>query len=464
MLPPIIKNADKLLHEQIYEFYKNAILNQSLKAGYKMPSHRKLAADLSLSNNTVIKAYEQLILEGYFRSEERRGLFVCELEHIDIKRNKTSAVKFPAKSVLPKIDKIKFNLNGNVVDEKVFPLKEWRKMNQLALDSLFFQYDFTSKHSSLKENLVKYLFYSRGVVATKERIVIGAGMNLLFSLLAIMLKNTHQNILFEEPGYTKARTIFKLHDYKIKSLPVNENGVDITSLRKEKADLLYLTPSHQYPTGAVIPIANRLKILKWASENNAYIIEDDFDCEFQHKLNLIPSLQGIDTFDSVIYLGSFSNAIMPSLRIAYMVLPENFTVLLSAFDFLLNTVPFTSQQTLAYFMERGYYEKHLRKMRKIYSEKYFITIQCIKNIFGNKILFNQNNAGLNILLKVQTQLTEIQLINKAKDKGVLVGSASIYYAEKPAASAFPEILFEFSSLEIENIPIVLDALFKAWFI
>jgi GntR family transcriptional regulator/MocR family aminotransferase len=205
----------------------------------------------------------------------------------------------------------------------------------------------------LKGHLVKYLYYSRGVVATKERIVIGAGMNVLFALLAIMLKSTHKRLLFEEPGYSKARRLFQLHDYKIRSLKVNADGVDIKELSKEKADLLYLTPSHQYPTGAVIPIANRLHILNWAKENNAYIIEDDSECEFQHKLKLIPALQGIDKYHSVIYFGSFANAIMPSLRISYMVLPEHFIVDLETFEFLMNTVPFTSQQTLAYFMERG---------------------------------------------------------------------------------------------------------------
>lgn len=452
----IIRDSKKQLHEQVYEFYRDAILKGTLKTGYRMPSHRSLASELSVSNNTVIRAYEQLVHEGYVKSEARKGLFVCELEQMGVLRSKKPvAVKLRTAGEI--------NLFGSVVDEKLFPMKEWRKMQQLALDSLFFQYDYRSEQSTLKDNLVKYLFYSRGVVATRERIVVGAGMNVLFSLLAIMLRTTHKKILYEEPGYPKARTIFRLHDYKVKSLPVNEDGIDVARLYKEKADLLFLTPSHQYPTGVVIPIANRLRILKWAKENHAYIIEDDSDCEFQHKSKLIPALQGIDKFNSVIYFGSFSNAIMPSLRIAYMVLPEHFVTDLHEFEFLLNTVPFTSQQTLAYFMERGYWDKHLRKMRKVYREKYYACVHALKETFGEKIIFSQHHNGLNILLQVKTSLSERQLMSKAAAAGVIVTPASSFYADKNNAPSWPQILFEFSSLSPEQIPVVIGALYKAWY-
>jgi GntR family transcriptional regulator/MocR family aminotransferase len=299
-------------------------------------------------------------------------------------------------------------------------------------------------------------------VATPERIVIGAGMNTLFCLLALMLKASHKRVLFEEPGYPRARNILKLHDYRVKPIAVNKDGVDLTKLRKEKADLLYLTPSHQYPTGSIIPIANRLQILKWAKENDAYIIEDDFDCEFRHKAKLIPSLQGIDKYDRVIYFGTFSTTIMPSLRIAYMVLPNKFPVNLNDFEFLINTVPFTSQQTLSYFLEKGFWESHLRKMRRIYREKYYLTIQMLKNIFGNTISFNQSHAGLNILLQVKTSLSEKELLNRAEKQGIILTPASPFYYDPANLPLYPEILFEFGGLTIQQIPKVIEELYKSW--
>jgi GntR family transcriptional regulator / MocR family aminotransferase len=463
MLPIISLKSDKALYEQLYEFYKATILSGRLKKGYRLPSHRTLAKELEVSNNTVIRAYEQLVDEGYLNNVARKGLFVCKVESIDNNTKKVTSIVDKSNIHQSKKSKTKITLYDNVIDEHVFPLKRWRKMQQLALDSLYYQYDYKSEKSTLKDHLVKYLYYSRGVIATPSRIVIGAGMNTLFCLLALMLKSSHQTILFEEPGYPKSRTIFKLHNYHVKSIPVRKDGVDMAKLRKEKADLLYLTPSHQYPTGVIIPIDNRLQILKWAIENNAYIIEDDFDCEFRHKAKLIPSLQSIDKFNRVIYFGTFSNSIMPSLRIAYMVLPDKFCADLNDFEFLINTVPFTSQQTLSYFIEKGFWESHLRKMRRIYREKYYLTIQLLKNIFGNRISFNQSHAGLNILIQIKTTLSERELLNKAEKQGIIVTPASPFYNNQVNVPVNPQILFEFSGLTIEQIPKVIEGLYKAWF-
>jgi GntR family transcriptional regulator/MocR family aminotransferase len=461
---PTIHQTDKLLYEQIYEFYKDAILYKRLKHNERLPSYRMLAKELGVGNNTVLKAYEQLILEGYVKNEHRRGLYVTKIDHkdwsveSDLKNIKPAPVK-----TTPRKAKTGFNTSVHLVDETNFPVKQWRKCSNWALDNISFQYQEHEHHDPLKDQLIRYLFQYRGVQATPERLLIGSGASALVFWLAFLLKKTCSKVVVEEPGYPRTRFLFSEFGYTVKPVAVNENGIDLHLLAKEKADLLYLTPSHQYPTGAAIPVSHRIKILQWAKKNNAYIIEDDFDCEFRYKTKLMPSLQGLDQADRVIYVGTFSSALMPSLRVAYVVLPENFPVAYQSFTHLTNTVPYFTRKTLAHFMEKGFWERHLKKMRNVYKKKYDTCIEALKKIPEDHIQFNNTPSGLNILLRINTRLQEREVIRLAHESGVLITPASTFYSEKTNRPRRPEVLFEFGSLPQDKIEKVVEKLYVAWF-
>jgi GntR family transcriptional regulator/MocR family aminotransferase len=461
---PTIHQTDKLLYAQIYEFYRDAILHERLSPGYKIPSHRKLAKELGVSNNTVVRAYEQLIHEGYVKNEHRRGLFVTALEsrewqvrHV-LKKKYASSAPSARKNI-----KADFSPSDQLVDEKNFPIKQWRKCSNWALDGISFQYQEYEREDPLKGPLLKYLLEHRGVHATPEQLIIGSGATTLIFWLAFVLRKTHSSIIFEEPCYPRPRFLFSELGYDIRPVTLTQDGIDLRKLSKVKTDLIYVTPSHQYPTGAAIPVANRIQILNWARKNNAYIIEDDFDCEFRYKMKLMPSLQGLDKFDRVIYVGSFSNSLMPSLRVAYLVLPENFSVSYHQYSHLVNTVPFIIRKTLAYFIAEGFWERHLKKMRSIYQKKYDVCIEALNKLPGNCIHFNNTASGLNILLRLRTRLSEQELIKRALKSGISISSVNEFYFKKRNQPSQPEVLLEFGNLPVQEIEVIVKKLYKAWF-
>jgi GntR family transcriptional regulator / MocR family aminotransferase len=460
---PILNSNGKLLYEQVYEFYRDAITGGRLKTNEKLPSHRKLAKELQIGNNTVIRAFEQLIHEGYIKNERRRGLFVANLRVSDwlLPNGQKKFTDFKQKKVDTK-SKPDFKLTDQVIDEKKFPIKEWRKCTNRALDRINFQYDDNNLSDPLKVQLQNYLFQARGVASTPDRIIIGSGTNSLLFWLAFILRKTHSKIVFEDPCYPRPRDLFSEFGFKTIPVSVNNEGIDIQKLQKQKADLLYLTPSHQFPTGGAVPVGNRYQILNWAKKNKAYVLEDDFDCEFRYKSKLMPSLQGLDNDNRVIYLGTFSNAIMPSLRVSYMVLPEKFPIDVKTFGYLTQTVPNITRRTLAYFMEDGYWERHLKKMRKVYHEKYQICISSLKKLPKNLILFNETPSGLNILLRVNTRLSDREILKRALEHGVSIKPANEFYAEKTNHPKKPAVLFEFGNLESQQIPKVVEKLYRAW--
>lgn len=461
---PVIHNTGKLLYEQIYEFYRDAIIRQRLKFNERLPSHRILAKELGIGNNTVIRAYEQLVHEGYVKNESRKGLFVAKLDAHDWQLQSFGKKTPPPSVTRPVKPRPDFKLVDHLVDEKNFPLRHWRKCMNWALDHMSFQYEEHVGKDPLKEQLQQYLFYSRGVTTTPERLIIGSGTNALLFWLAFILRKTHSEIVFEEPCYHRPRHLFSEFGYRITPVPVNDDGIDLPKLLKQRADLLYLTPSHQFPTGGAVPVGNRIQILNWARRNKAYIIEDDFDCEFRYKTRLMPSLQGLDKYHRVIYVGSFSNSIMPSLRVAYLVLPEDFPPIdFRDSAYLTNTVPYIIRRTLAYFMERGYWERHLKKMRKIYQEKYHVSIAALKKLPENCIHFNNTPSGLNIFLRINSKLSEQELIRRALDRGVSITPASGFYHKRSNLPRQPELLFEFGNLPLSEVGNVVEKLYQAWF-
>ncbi|MEJ1238307.1 PLP-dependent aminotransferase family protein [Chryseolinea sp. T2] len=456
---PAIEQGDGPRYRQIYEFYKSAILGQQLLSETKLPSYRWLAKQIGVSNNTVLQAYDQLTAEGYLRNEPRKGLYVnkIEIKKWQLPRPVTAQKPRAATRKMP------FSASVHLVDQVNFPIRQWRKSANIALDNISYQYEEHESNDTLKEELVKYLYKFRGVNANHEQLVIGSGTSTLLFWLAFVLRKRCSKLLFENPGYTRVRNLFEEFGYQISPLSVTTNGVDLQRLKKLKADLLYLTPSHQYPTGVALPVSHRLQILEWAKRTSAFIIEDDFDCEYRYKTKLMPSLQALDASGNVIYIGTFSSALMPSLRVAYMVLPQPLLESTMPFRYLTNTVSYVTRKTLGLFMEGGHWESHLRKMNKIYRLKYEVCIQALRKLPADKLHYNNNPSGLNIFLRLYTPQTESEIVKRAAEQGILVTPAGQFYMDKKRRK-HPEILFEFGSLPQSEIEGIINKLYKAWFL
>jgi GntR family transcriptional regulator / MocR family aminotransferase len=459
---PTIRENEKPRYLQVYEFYKDVILNQGLAPNEKMPSYRWLAKELGLANNTILLAYDQLIAEGYLRNEPRRGLFVNKIEIKDWQLH-SLATHQPQSKEKKKAKKMRFSASVHLVDQTNFPTRQWRKCSNWALDNISFQYQEYEGDEPLKEQLLKYLYKYRGVKATADQLLIGSGVSSFMFWLAFVFRKKYPRLLIEDPGYMRVRDIFKEFDYEVKSIPVKEEGINIDLLKKEKADLLYLTPSHQYPTGAAVPVNHRLQILDWAKRNKAFIIEDDFDCEFRYKTKLMPSLQALDSSGNVIYVGTFSSALMPSLRVAYIILPTQLLPQVLPFKFLMNTVPYFTRKTLSLFMENGFWESHLRKMNKLYREKYEACVNAFKKFPAKRIQFNNTPSGLNIFLKIYSRLSEAEIVRRASEQDIPVTPASQFYYRKENQPKHTEILFEFGSIPTNEIEKSIMKLYKAWF-
>jgi GntR family transcriptional regulator/MocR family aminotransferase len=467
MIPVLDRKAKHPIFGQLYEYFREAILREQLRQDEALPSIRLLAQQLAVGKNTIIKAYEQLVAEGYLYNKPRQGYFVEHVAGWTSQPNNETA-EWPKSTAARAgnfhLPPVRFNVCPWVIDTEHFPVRDWKRAESLSMNKLLYQYDCPDEQVGLKEQLLRYLYQSRGVHARPEQVVFCAGSNIVYLLLSVLLQGHSKHLLFEEPGYYNARNIFALAGYPIEPMPVSrERGIDAGVLASTEANLLYLTPSHQYPTGAVLSIQQRQAVLAWATDRDAYLIEDDYDSEFRYTGQPLPSLQSLDRRGRVIYTGTFSSTLMPSLRLAYLVLPEPLLSHYEGVRYLSNTVPVTTQKALALFMERGYWEKHLRRMRKVYRRKYQQACQAVQQELGPfGVSFHPTRAGLSLMLTVENGQTEEQLLAAARREGLLMEGISRCYLNGVARGAAPQLFFGFGNLSPADLQTCVRLLKTAW--
>jgi GntR family transcriptional regulator / MocR family aminotransferase len=456
MLPVLDSSSEKPLFEQIYLFYKNEIHSKNSKAGTRMPSLRQLAVNLGVSNNTIIRAYEQLLHEGYLVNRPRQGLYIEKLDKINV--NESQQQK---KSNENKSPKVKYNLSHTQIDRLNFPLKAWRKMSQQALDNFHNEIYNYEEAAGLKEEIAKYLYASRGVRSTADQIIICSGTNMVATFLSMLFRESHKQLIFEDPGYKEVRSVFEKNGFSILPVPVTKKGIDLNKLPNTKSNLIYVIPSHQYPTGVVMPVQQRIKLTRWAEKTDSYIIEDDYDSEFRYRGKPIPSLQAIDQSNRVIYAGTFSKVLMPTLRVAYLVLPKNLKWKSESMNYMAWSVSYSVQKTLALFMQQGYCDRHIRRMRKVYKTKYYETEKLFKKVMGDRIRFDVSHAGIYFILEINSNLSVTTLVEKAAQAGIrILSTEGCYLSTKKKPKSFFFGFGDLSEGEIEN---VIRLLKKAWF-
>ncbi|MGM9925705.1 MAG: PLP-dependent aminotransferase family protein [Bacillus sp. (in: firmicutes)] len=453
------RSSDMPLYEQLYEYIKKEIIEGRLLYQTKLPSKRKLADFLQISQNTIDAAYNQLTAEGYLEVIPRKGYFVMaseDLEYIP----KVAVPEQPDE----KKEEVRFHFHPGQIDTASFPMDAWRKVAKQFLSE---EYQELLLHGSsqgeyeLRKEIAYYLYHARGVICTPEQIIIGAGVEILLQQLLILLDDkTVYGV--EDPGYHLIHRILKTYPKEVHPLAVDEDGLIVDQLEASDIDVAYVTPSHHFPYGTILPVNRRMKLLNWAAaQEQRYIIEDDYDSEFRYSGKAIPSLQSMDQGDKVIYLGSFSKSLMPSIRISYMVLPKH---LLPRYkkelSFYHSTVSRIDQHVLAEFIRQGMFEKHLNRMRKVYRQKLDLVTNTIKAITG-RISIIGGNSGLHVVLAVNNGMSEEELVHRAAAAHIRVHPLSSYML-MPQENRMPTIVLGFAGIRTEELEEAIHLLIESW--
>ena len=490
-----LDRTDETLYEYLYRKIRQDILAGRLQAGERMPSKRSFAENLGISVITVETAYAQLAAEGYLYAKPRSGFYVERigqsmlLPEISAEPEDSSAAggrlrdaqnrQGPSAGSVPLID-----LSQSGMASSMFPFPVWSRLMREILRT---RKDDLLKRSpgngveELRTAIARHLLQFQDLRVSPKQIVVGAGTEYLYSLLIRLLG--HDKIYaVETPGYRKTERIYASNAVQVKAIEMDRNGVNIEKLRASGADVIHITPSHQFPTGITMPVSRRGELLSWCSEENhagrRYIIEDDYDSEFRLAGRPIPSLMSIDRSGSVIYLNTFTNSVSPSIRISYLVLPEE---LLREYrerlGFYSCTVANFEQYILAEFMRQGYFEKHINRMRSYYRQKRDRLLAALRNSpLGPLMKVRGADAGLHFLIRIDTGASEKELTALAEDAGVRIYGLQHYGSglfderedgESPAAGGQQEngkpcMVVNYQGLTDEQIDALGQLLARAW--
>ncbi len=437
------------LYLQVYEFYKEKIVQGEFKSGEKLPSKRQLSETLGISINTVSKAYYLLEEEGFINPKERSGYFVEQLNNSFSKKVPTKVYENSTTETF----KAKYDFSSSSIDTELFPYYTFSKLYKEVIESENENILINSETNGkleFRKSISKYLRETRGLDTNPENIVISSGMEYLFEIIFYIFSND-KTFGIENPGYDILPSMIESRGFDFKSINISKEGIDISSLLKSNIDLLCVTPSHQFPTGNIMSINNRLEVLNWAnSKTSRYIIEDDYDSEFKYVGKPIDPLKKLDTKDKVIYLGSFSKSLAPSLRISYMILPSSLIKILKEdAPFFICSVPVIEQIVMAKFIGNGHFERHLNKMRRIYKKKRELLIENLSK--KNKVLdISGADSGLHIVVEFETDKTDEEILEKAKDKGIKIQSLSEFFNDKNSTSK-SKFLLGFGGLSKDDL-------------
>ena len=467
------------LYRQLYEQARDAIVQGRLEPGDKLPSIRRLAKDLGVSHTTVEQAYLLLSVEGYVRNVARSGYVVERLDTDFLQLPKSANLQPEVERAAEERDRDSFYAENRQGEQVLydfsyanlwtssFPVQTWRKLVNDVLYArempALTRYSYTDEPSALSHEVARYLSQARGVNCLPEQVVFCAGTDGALAVLLQLFDATQHTLGIEEPGYATVREVASRMGFSLAALPVGK-GIDsfLDSVQSQTPKLVFTTPSHQFPTGGIMPLDARTRLLKWAEEACAYIIEDDSCCEYRFGLPGVPSLQSLDAFNRVVYLGNFSKALSPSMRIAYLVLPPK---LLGRYWRLFNhahpSVPYLEQEVLARFMRDGLWDAHLRKMAQGMRRRHDALLECLQDTLGDRVGVEGVGSGMHFYLTVDNGMTQQELLGSAlAHKTAVYGTRRMWFAN-PAPEG--KLMLGFSSIEPEDIPEGVKALKRAWF-
>lgn len=452
--------AGESMYAHLYKCIKNDISAGVIKPDTKLPSKRMLAKNLGVSLITVENAYAQLMVEGYIYSLPKRGYYAAQIQPV----NRSTSLETKTALQIKQTEYFADFIRSSVPPD-TFPYNIWARLMRQTLSSVD-QHSLMSDTSAggvltLRQALAKHLYQFRGMKAAPEQIIVGAGTQSLYNLVVQLLGRSHIYAL-EDPGYPQLAQVYDHNDVFCRFIPMDDKGVQPEVLASSNADILHITPSHQFPTGILMPISRRYELLGWAiAKSSRYIIEDDYDCEFRLYGKPVPPLQSIDKEEKVIYINTFSKTLSPTFRISYMLLPPHLaSMFYDKLGFYSCTVSNFEQFTLAKFIEEGHLERHINRMRTYYRNKRDEILKYIDNSQLNPALqVVGEDGGLHFLLKLNTDASDTEIKAAAQKQGINIKFLSEYYHHPTNASSHT-LLMNYSGLSDEVLYPALDKLFK----
>ena len=458
----INKDSNVKMYEQLYEQIKKDILDGHLKSGQRLPATRKLAEEHDVSRNTVINAYNQLELEGYIKSALGSGYFVQSITGLYPEQGKAD-IRSKAEAGKNETTYDYIFSYGNL-DYSCYQSKKWRKCIMEACDMIASSnaasYQMSKGSNTLRKLIKEHLHTTRGVVCDHEQIIISSGHQCSMDIISNLFEPNRWTFAMEDPGYIGTHEIISRHPFTIIPIPLEEDGVSLSCVKALKDTLLYVTPSHQFPMGKILPISKRLELIGWANDNNSYIIEDDYDSELRYQSKPIPSLQSIDKNGRTIYLGTFSKSMSPDLRVSYIVLPKALmNIYEDKYAHTNCTVPTLLQLALCEFIKSGQYQRHINAMRTHYKKKHDYISAYVKQNLSHKVKLLGSGAGLHFVLEIDTKLQQEDIIKRFENESIKVYPTKPFWIDKEKCPG-NQLLFGFSSIPSEKLPRAMDKFAK----
>lgn len=475
LTPTLDKVSGQPLYLQLYAYIRGEIEAGTIPAGTKLPAILALSAHLKVSKNTVETAYQQLIAEGYAESRSRSGLYALQVEESPAAppsgERKTSSegrqADVPQSPPTRVAAGIAFDFRYGDVEMERFPMGAWRRCLLEALNvsnpRQVLDYGHPQGEAELRSEIASYLYQSRGVQCTARQIVICAGTQHSVSMLCQLIPLRGMRVAMEDPGYNGVRTSLSSHGCELVHVPLDADGIQVDRLYESDASAVYVTPSHQFPLGMVLPIQRRNKLLQWANDRNGLIIEDDYDSEFRYVGQPIPALKALDHHDRVIYMGTLSKSFLPAARLSYIVLPEPIAQSVrEKLESYSQPVSPLIQQAMLRFMREGHFGRHVRKMRRLYQLKHRALLAALQRHMGERIEIIGQKAGLHLLIDVKASIPGNELIELAAGGGIRVYSPAIQWSS-PSQCPQSYIMLGFGGLNEHTIDEAVGRLAEAWF-
>lgn len=441
------------LYEHLYRCIRRDILAGRLQAGEKLPSKRSLARQLGISVITVEGAYGQLVAEGYCQSVPKKGFFVARVMGLPQKSSRRMETAVERETPRPKY---LADFTANSLPPEDFPFKTWARLLRQVIagqPAALLERSPGVGILSLRQSIAAHLKSFRGLEVSPEQIVIGAGTEYLYSLL-VQLLGREKRFGVENPGYDKIRKVYHGHGVDCVPVDMDEDGIRIDALTAQHVDILHISPSHHFPTGCITPISRRYGLLGWVSAApGRCIIEDDYDSEFRLTGRPIPTMMGIDVGGRVIYMNTFAKTLTPTIRISYMVLPEQLVrEFHEKLGFYSCTVSNFEQYTLARFIQDGYFEKHINRMRNSYRKRREALLKAMKagGLLARADIL-ERGSGLHFLLRFHTQKSDEQLEQELAAHGIRMRPLRDYYAGEALAARHIFVL-NYSGMEASVLP------------
>jgi GntR family transcriptional regulator / MocR family aminotransferase len=441
------------LFRQIYSGFRQAILSGTLQGSEKLPSTRDVAEQLGVSRTVVLLAFEQLLAEGFAVARPGSGTYVANgvgarapaltgnPAKLRLSRFGSSAavtwsrVNFPVR----RQRKLTYDFAYGRSDLETFPFETWRRtLFRCARKAPVSELDYgpAGGNLALREAICTHLRRSRAVICEASQVVIVNGSQQALDLISRVLIEPGDRVAIEDPSYQGTREVLRAAGAHLVPAAVDGDGVNPCKL-PAVARIIFVTPSHQFPTGAILPLGRRLELLQWAKQTGAAIVEDDYDGEFRYRGQPLESLQGMDREGRVIYIGTFSRTVFAALRIGYLIVPKGLMQAFIAAKWLCDRHTATlEQQTLAQFISSGMYERYLRRVRRRNAARREALLGAIRNHLGDRVEWTGDGAGGHIVLWPKRPVSEESIVSAAGSRGVGIYGISSYFLRKPSRSGF----------------------------